>query len=262
MRGKYAYREIRFFVEICGAACRPLRTITLMSSFFLRGRGYAAQIDGLAAVSVNTTEGAASYQEADEAYRAAMRLSEKVQRIEKLNEALEGMSSFLEAHPTAVSGQILASEIYRAKGGASYAVKYNRQAKTLLSACVAATNGQDPSSVLDYAILCYAGDDRFTADAEKSSELGRKQARIVLEETETMLKTSQSSAMKEGLLEIAAMACLILGDREQCSQHLEEAHSSWKELFQNTVAKETWLWPVSKAENVEKEFLLQYLKNS
>lgn len=172
------------------------------------------------------------------------------------------MSSFLEAHPTAVCGQILASEIYRAKGGASYAVKYNRQAKTLLSACVAATNGQDPSSVLDYAILCYAGDDRFTADAEKSSELGRKQARIVLEETETMLKTSQTSAMKEGLLEIAAMACLILGDREQCSQHLEEAHSSWKELFQNTVAKETWLWPVSKAENVEKEFLLQYLKNS
>lgn len=172
MRGKYAYREIRFFVEICGAACRPLRTITLMSSFSFAAAGYAAQIDGLAAVSVNTTEGAASYQEADEAYRAAMRLSEKVQRIEKLNEALEGMSSFLEAHPTAVSGQILASEIYRAKGGASYAVKYNRQAKTLLSACVAATNGQDPSSVLDYAILCYAGDDRFTADAERAVSSG------------------------------------------------------------------------------------------
>ena len=55
----------------------------------------------------------------------------------------------------------------------------------------------DPSSVLDYAILCYAGDDRFTADAEKSSELGRKQARIVLEETENHAEETRTGTQSQ-----------------------------------------------------------------
>lgn len=211
-------------------------------------------------VSQDSVTTANPYCQANIMYEEAMALSDKAQRTEKLNAAVETINSYLIDCPNSVKGLVLASEIYRARGGRSYAIQYNEKAKNILKKYIIESN--DMHAMLDYAILCSAGDDRYTAESDDSRELGKKQAEIIVQLCQKQLNDNTDKEVKQKLSETLAIAHLVLGNKKQCNEYLKMSSSSWLDVFENTVLKETWLWPVSRADNVEKEFLLYYLKSS
>ena len=211
-------------------------------------------------ISTESIASVNSYSQANSTYMEAMTLADKVQRTEKLNASVDFINSYLVDNPDSVKGLVLASEIYRARGGRSYAVKYNERAKFTLKKYIIESN--DIHSMLDYAILCSAGDDRYADSSAENKDFAQKQAKIIIQLCQMRLNDNVDENTKQNLRETLGIAYLILGDKKQCHEYLKMSSSPTLDVFEHTVLTGTWLWPLNNVENVDKEFLLYYLKLS
>ncbi len=194
------------------------------------------------------------------AYSDGKRASQANVRNEKYAEAINAISRAAILQPDNTDVLLLASQIYRSKGGIAYAKEYFARAESILIAQIAASP-KDIGAYLDYAIACYAGDVRFKDNYDAYWKIAYQYADEVIRLVE------QSGGGNAAQMRTMAFAYLIKGDTKRCGELLVQAAQSdaaskfYSELFFKTVAQGQWLWPVS-AEGAEKEFLLYVLTDS
>ena len=197
------------------------------------------------AASPRLTEARELFQQAYAAYSKARPMTALGAGSEPYAEAIDAITRAIALEPENVDYLLLASQIYRGKGGISSAKEYFNRAEAVLLDHLSA----DPDSIdanLDYAILCYAGDVRYWANYSTYLKKAKKHADRVL-----------SLCNKETHPFSMALACLIKGNAKECERLLEmSGHPTvrfYYILYKNTVRKGTWYWPVKDA---GKEYLL------
>ncbi len=185
---------------------------------------------------------------------------------------------------------LLASRIYRGKGGVSYAKDYfTRAAGIYLEDAI-----QNPESIqanLNAAIVLYAGDVRYWDSYEQSKENAWKYAEKVLElckkETNEKKLTDRDKVFFE---EAIALAFLIKENVKDSNIHFSKAqkiinntkagtysslikiynikgqdaiveNAEYKPymLFKEYPQQGKWFWPISKQLDIDKEFLMNCL---
>lgn len=192
-------------------------------------------------------EAAASYEEAVAAYETAMPMPLGAERTEMLNEGIRLVNDALEKDPANAEAMMLVSQLYGARGGKSYARQYAVRASELLKRKILNSGFEDRNAMLCYAILCYADG---SADRRKTAE---HQARYLLQSVEG--KQAPETRRMEGL------AHFLLGEQDVAQRLLEEAAPKLVDLLEDTVERDTWLWPV-KPERIPAEFLLYALRHT
>lgn len=181
-------------------------------------------------------------------------------------DAVKFINEALQLEPDNCDFAILASQICRGKGGSSYAKIYFQRAERILGENLKIYPcGIDIN--LDYALICAAGDMRYTSKYTDYQEKAKLAAEKVLDLCERWHKDNDKSAKS---LNAEAMAELILGHKEKCTELLLEAENisagktadtlSLYDVYRETVLQNKWLWKVS-AGSLDKEFMLYYLKN-
>ncbi len=178
---------------------------------------------------------------------------------------------------------LLASQIYRAKGGLSYADRYLKRANDIFYNAVQ-VNPQSIAANLDYAVFCFVTNATSNYNQEKKAQAYADKT-LKLIEPQRKLQISQTN---KNLLRYEALAYLVKGDSKMCGKLLaavadgdeengeesvierkstahnvyDRKHTTanifYHSLFKNTVMQQKWLWPAS-VKNVDKEFLLYYL---
>lgn len=231
--------------------------------------------------SSNNVAGQELFSSAYDAYLKAQ-INEDGTEVSKMYaKAISDISKACAMEPLNVDYLLLGSQVWRGKGGISYAKGYFAKAENLMKQKIELVPN-DIAANLDYAIACYAGDVRFWSNYSNYNKMARKHADKVLVLCKHAFKKNDNS----NLVRIMAMANLILGDKEECQKLLAKAkkmdtesegfsllkffgfedekieHKTinvfYNDLFENTVAKGKWLWFVD-AKNVDKEFLLYYM---
>jgi len=131
-------------------------------------------------------------------YEAAMLSGSASDRDKYLAEAISCIAEAAAEQPENPDILLLASQIYRAKGGLSYARSYYKRACNLYKT-IADLRPDDNAAQLAMAIACYAGDARYeNANAyEASKALGESYAQCVLTEKSAPQKTSEQGAQKD-----------------------------------------------------------------
>lgn len=194
------------------------------------------------------------------AYEAAMTATDKPLANAKYIEAIKNINIAIGIAPENAEFRLLGSQIYRHRGGLSYARNYFSEACKLYEKQLQ----EYPESItlnLQYAIACYAGDARYYPDYNKykvRAYLYANQALKLLEQVESRYKEEQ-------LLLPQLLAYVILQDytkAEKLAQRIKyvcDKHSldyTLAEQYEQLVANGQWLWHVSSKENAEKDFLL------
>lgn len=217
------------------------------------------------------------------AYEFARLETEAWKRSQFYADAVNNVSKIVVTESDNGEAFLLASRIYRAKGGASYAERYLKQADGIFYH-VAQTNPQSISANLDYAVFCFATSLPSSPDQEKKA-LVYADKTIQLIEAQRKLPAVEPNNSN---LRYEALAYLVKGDHILCEKLLAAAadynkqkgedpdvdennisgsvynrkHTTanifYHSLFRDTVMKQIWLWPVA-AKNLAKEFLLYYL---
>lgn len=222
-----------------------------------------------------------AFYDADEQYRRAKCESDASLRSVHYAEAIRKINLALKQEPQNSDYLLLASQIYRGKGGAAYAKNYFKQAEEILIKHLE-NCPEDIAANLDYAIACYAGDVRFYADYEAYKQGGRNFAKKVIELCEYEQRHNNLTINN---LRAEAMAYLILDDKDKCNALLQHAknlskeyasivdnqaadkskyifeaelHTKIYDVYSNTVAVSKWPWSV-REEVISKEFLLLYM---
>lgn len=180
---------------------------------------------------------------------------------------------------------LLASRIYRHKGGLSYAKNYfTRAAAVYLDEAM-----QLPDSIkanLKAGIILYAGDVRYWDSYEQSRKNARDYADKVLALCKKAKMEKNLSAGKAVFLEeAAALACLIKENEAESNAHFAKAEELWNkkelktdsvlinvvgattagssylpyELFKEFPQQGIWYWQVSSQTDAAREFLLNCL---
>ncbi len=231
--------------------------------------------------SINEANGQRLFNNACEAYFNAQVMEDSTEVSKMYAKAISDISKACALEPTNTDYLLLGSQIWRAKGGISYAKSYFAKAEAVLKQRLEA-NPDDVVANLDYAIVCYAGDVRFWNNYSEYSKLAKKHAEKVIDVCKKKFKKEDNS----NLVRVMAIANLIIGNKDKCQELLAESkkmdtESKWfsllkffgfenekiehktanvfySDLFENTVAKGQWLW-LADAKNVDKEFLLYYL---
>ncbi len=178
---------------------------------------------------------------------------------------------------------LLASQIYQAKGGLSFAERYLKRADDIF--CRAAeTNPQSITANLDYAVFCFA-------TSLNSNPNRKKKALAYADKTLKLIEAQRKMPADEknkSYLRYEALAYMVKGDNSMCEKLLADAagydkqnekysdvdgkeaasiafdrkHTTanifYHSLFEDTVMQQKWLWPVAE-KNVDKDFLLYYL---
>ena len=201
------------------------------------------------------TEGAAL-----SAYEAAMTATDK--QLANINyiEAIKNINVAVASVPWNAEFWVLASQIYRHRGGLSYARNY------FLEACkIYEKQLQEyPESItlnLQYAIACYAGDARYYPDYNDykvRSYLHANQALKLLEQVK--LRSNEEQFLLPQLLAYVILQDYAkVGKLAQRIKYVCDKHSfdyTLAEQYEQLVTNGQWLWRVSSKENAEKEFLL------
>ena len=191
--------------------------------------------------------------EAYESYIEA-RKSPKSQQSELYAKAISAISRATAIEPNNISYLILASQIYRAKGGMPYAKEYFSRAQSLMEEQLAI----QPNNIyvnLQYAIVCYSGDVRYWQNYDKYNHEATRYANKVI------YLSDKSSDLREA----TAISYLIKGDAKRFEKIMQDVAKSndtakfYYTLYHDTVAKGQWLWPSKSA---DKEFLLYYAMNN
>lgn len=220
-----------------------------------------------AAVNPCRAEAVAAFKEANKYFQAAKLSENASEKSVNFAEAVKFINEALQLEPDNYDFAVLASQIYRGKGGISYAKSYFQRAERILGENLKIY----PDSIdtnLDYALVCAAGDMRYTSEYADYQKKAKLAAEKVLDLCEQWYKDNDKSAKS---LNAEAMAELILGHKEKCTELLLEAKNisaektentlSLYDVYRETVLQNKWLWKVS-AESLDKEFMLYYLKNT
>lgn len=212
-----------------------------------------------------------AFRAACDAYRRARAAEAADVRGEAYAEAIRAVGYAAELAPDDAEVLLLASQIYRGKGGLSYARRYFERAEAVFLARLA-ERPKDAGAHLDYAIACYAGVPRFEAKYGAYAAKAEQYAGTALKlcgapagrsGKDRRIAADSVPAAKQ---RIAALAYLVLDERETCEALLEQAAErdasarDWLALFRDTVARGRWLWPAGK--DADKEFLLYLLTDA
>lgn len=194
------------------------------------------------------------------AYREARSTTDKRVANAKYTEAIKNINLALAIIPDSAEYRLLAAQIYRHRGGLSYAKNYFAQACTLYEKQLK----DYPDSVtlnLQYAIACYAGDARYYPDYEgykSRAVLYAKQTLKLLEHNKN--KYNEAEALLPRLL-----AYVLLQEYDAAARTVKRINSicgkyspayTLAEEYERLVADGQWLWRVSSKEDAEKYFLL------
>lgn len=194
------------------------------------------------------------------AYREARSTTDKLVANAKYTEAIKNINLALAIIPESAEYRLLAAQIYRHRGGLSYAKNYFAQACTLYEKQLK----DYPDSVtlnLQYAIACYAGDARYYPDYEgykSRAVLYAKQTLKLLEQNKN--KYNEAEALLPRLL-----AYVLLQDYDAAARTVKRINSicgkyspayTLAEEYERLAADGQWLWRVSSKEEAEKDFLL------
>lgn len=231
--------------------------------------------------SNNSIVGQELFSSACDAYFKAQVIKDGTEVSKMYAKAISDISKACVMEPLNADYLLLGSQIWRGKGGISYAKSYFTKAENLLKQKLELVPN-DISTNLDYAIVCYAGDVRFWNNYSKYKKQAEKYAEKVIALCKDELKKEDNS----NLVRVMAMANLILNNKDECLELLlkakkmdtqekgfsllkffgfedekiehKTANVFYSDLFENTVAKEQWLW-LADSKNVDKEFLLYYM---
>ena len=252
-----------------------------------RTKELAGEINAAISTEQNTlvadNEAYQNFNDACTAYEASQLETDVGKRSQLYAAAIKAIAKNISSNSADGESFLLASRIYRAKGGLSYARKYLKSADKIFYARVT-SNPQSIIANLDYAVFCFA------ANMDNNHEQNKK-AQLYAEKTLKLIETNNSLINEEqdnNYLRYKALANLVKGDIKNCEKFLEEAaemdkreqngfgvneivssNYSFKKryltdnifydsLFKDTVLQQKWIWPVA-AKNVDKEFLLYYL---
>lgn len=239
------------------------------------------QINAKQSEGNNKISGQSLFESAYEAYFNAQVVDDNLAVSEMYAKSISNISKATALEQNNSDYWLLGSQIWRGKGGISYAKRYFSNAEELMLQRLEA-NHNDVVANLDYAIACYAGDVRFWSNYSTYKTKAEKHAKKVIHLCEDKLKKEENS----NLVRVMAIANLILDKEDKCQELLAKAKqmdyedkgfSLWRflgfeeetierktanifyaDLFENTVAKKQWLWAVD-SKNVDKEFLLYYM---
>ena len=196
------------------------------------------------------------FQQAYAAYCTARPMTAQGAGSKPYAEAIGAIAQATALEPENVDYLLLASQIYRGKGGIPYAKEYFSRAENILQEQLL-TQPDSIDANLEYAILCYAGDVRYWPDYDSYREKAKKHAEHVI----SLYKKADQNPQKDSNDQIPlALAFLIKGDNASCEKLLAAMEHPtaefYYELYEETVKKKEWFWSVKDA---GKEFLLYYM---
>ncbi len=184
-------------------------------------------------------EESANYTAAYESYIKAKKATNLKESSDAYAEAISYVSRAVEEKPDNFDYLVLASLIYRGKGGASYAQSYFLRAEKIINEKIK-ENPTDIESRINRAILCYAGDGQFSDKAYKYRKEALKEANIVVNLCHKALKQVPTST---GTRRALALAYLIKGNKRECKKQLQlastesEANKLTLDLYEKTIGK-------------------------
>lgn len=194
------------------------------------------------------------------AYREARSTTDKRVANAKYTEAIKNINLALAIIPESAEYRLLASQIYRHRGGLSYAKNYFAQACTLYEKQL-----EDyPDSVtlnLQYAIACYAGDARYYPDYEDY----KSRAVLYAGKTLKLLEQNKNQYSQADTWLPRLLAYVLLQDYDAAARTVKRINSicakyspayALAEEYERLAADGRWLWRVSSMEDAEKDFLL------
>lgn len=194
------------------------------------------------------------------AYEEARTTTDKQVANSKFTEAIKNINIAAGIAPENAEYQLIASQIYRYRGGLSYAKNYFSRACELYETQLK----EYPNSItlnLQYAIACYAGDARYYPDYEDY----KSRAYLHAKQTLKLLEQNQKRYSEEETLLPKLLTYVLLQDYNEaektaqrinyvCDKHSLEYVTA--EQYKQLVAPGEWLWCISSKENAEKDFLL------
>ena len=219
----------------------------------------------IAFIAINPcrTEAVAAFKEANDYFVKGKLSLDAQDKSVQYGEAIKWVNEALQYEPDNCDLALLASQIYRSKGGIAYAKSYFQRAERILGENLKVHPGGIDIN-LDYALALVAGDSRYLANYGDYVEKGKLAAAKVLELCELWYKEHDKNAKS---LRAEAMANLILGNKIKCGELLLEAdgiageESTLTKVYTDYVAQGKWLWQVSP-EAVDKEFMLYFMKDA
>lgn len=210
----------------------------------------------------NFQQGLEYYNNAYEAYYFAKNSTDTLITAENYVKAIANISKANTVDPDNVSYVALAMQIYRGKGVLPYAKSAVLKAEKLLQSKLE-TEPNDVATLLDYAILCYAGDMVYRPEAALYKQKGSQIAQKIIQLTEN------TENIKD--LRARAYAYLILGQEADFKDTMRiepgffskllvnnATNEFYLDLYEKTVGKGQWLWPVAD-KYIVNEYLLYYL---
>lgn len=194
------------------------------------------------------------------AYREARSTTDKRVANAKYTEAIKNINLALAIIPDSAEYRLLAAQLYRHRGGLSYAKNYFNQACSLYEKQLK----DYPDSItlnLQYAIACYAGDARYYPEYEEY----KSRACLYAMQTLKLLEQNKNQYSEAEALLPRLLAYVLLQDYNEAAKTAKRINSicaqyslayAWAEQYERLATDGQWLWRVSSKEDAEKDFLL------
>lgn len=235
----------------------------LLASVFLAGLPAICEADYVplkpkAVVQQDIKVGMQYFNDAYEAYYAAKNTSVPAEIGNFYAQAIAEIAKANTVEADNISYISLSMQIYRGKGVLPYAKSAFLRAEKLLQDRLS-LDSDDVGALLDYAILCRAGDMAYRPEQQEYHQKSQQLARQVC-----LLLEQDNGA---DALCAKAIANLVLDNKEEFLAMLKASNKAndnsganqfYLSLYEETVAKNSWLWPVA-AKYLDNEFLLYYL---
>ncbi len=210
----------------------------------------------------NFQQGLEYYNNAYEAYYVAKNSSDTLITAENYVKAIANISKANTVESDNVSYVALSMQIYRGKGVLPYAKSAVLKAEKILQSKLQ-LEPNNVATLLDYAILCYAGDMAYRPEAAQYKHKATQMAQKIIKLTDD---TDDIKALRA-----RAYAYLILGQEADFKDTMRiepdffsklfgnnSTNEFYLDLYEKTVAKGQWLWTVADKYLVN-EYLLYYL---
>ena len=194
------------------------------------------------------------------AYREARSTTDKRVANVKYTEAIKNINLALAIIPDSAEYRLLAAQIYRHRGGVSYAKNYFTQTCSLYEKQLK----DYPDSItlnLQYAIACYAGDARYYPEYEEY----KSRACLYAMQTLKLLEQNKNQYNEAEVLLPRLLAYVVLQDYNEAARTAKRINSicaqyspayAWAKQYERLATDGQWLWRVNSREDAEKDFLL------
>lgn len=241
-------------MKFCGLLLAGVFLVGLPS--FCEANLTAVKADNVAQQDINA--GMQYFNSAYEAYFAAKNSASMAEAGNFYAQAIADAAKANIVEPENISYIALSMQIYRGKGVLPYAKSAFLRAEKFLQGRLE-LNPEDVGALLDYAILCKAGDMAYRPEQSEyyiqSQKFAQRVCSLLISDN-----SAESCCAK-------AMANLVLGNEKQFLTLLKANNKGnhdliinrfYSTLYENTVEQDTWLWPVAD-KYLQNEFLLYYL---